>query len=408
MATTAVSTDAIASARSIAADVLAPRAAHHDLTGEFPSPGLEALGSAGLMGLFVPREYGGLEATYETFVEVAEILGRACASTAMIFVMHHNQYAMVVDHGTVQQKEAFLPPIAEGRELVASATTEPETGGNAAFCVSAKEDDGEHIRLTATKPVVTSANYADWIYCTTRSSPTAAGDELSMVIMPGPKKSGSVEPFGVWDCVGMRATESTGLRFKACEVPSWHQIGPDDSGHVRATSMTLVSRAGFAGAWLGIAAAAFDTALAHVQRKHHDFIRRDSASNATWTERRTVAGSETTQRQLAEMRVRVLASRELLHGAARLIDTRREEIIGGSPADDVQELLWSARIACGEAAVEVTRQALRLCGVTGLRAGTLPLERHMRDALTSQVMAPSEDATKLMLGAQLANATDQM
>jgi alkylation response protein AidB-like acyl-CoA dehydrogenase len=165
--------------------------------------------------------------------------------------------------------------------------------------------------------------------------------------------------------------------------------------------MTLVSRAGFAAVWLGIAAAAFDTALAHVQRKHHDFIRRDGASNTTWTERRTVAGSETTQRQLAEMRVRVLASRELLHGAARLIDARREEIIGGSPANDVQELLWSARIACGEAAVEVTRQALRLCGVTGLRAGTLPLERHMRDALTSQVMAPSEDATKLMLGGQL-------
>ncbi len=69
----------------------------------------------------------------------------------------------------------------------------------------------------------------------------------------------------------------------------------------------------------------------------------------------------------------------------------------------MQDRLWSARIACGESAVDVTRQALRLCGVTGLRAGgPLALERRMRDALTSQVMAPSEDATKLMLGGQLA------
>jgi alkylation response protein AidB-like acyl-CoA dehydrogenase len=402
MASIELNADPVECAMSIANDVLAPRAAHHDATGEFPEQGIEALGAAGLLGLLVPREYGGLESSYETFVEVVEILARACASTAMIFVMHHSQYVMVVDHGTTRQKEAFLPPIARGEELVASATTEPETGGNAGFCVSAKECDGEHIRLTATKPVVTSANYADWIYCTTRASSESAGDELSMVIMPGPKRCEQVQPFGVWDCIGMRATSSTGLRFDRCEVPDWHQIGPEDSAHVRASSMTLVSRAGFSAVWQGIAAAAFDATLAHVQRKHHDFIRRDNGSSATRTERRAVAGSETTQRQLAEMRVRMLASRELLRGAARRIDAQREQITAGSALEEVQEVLWSARIACGEAAIDVTRQGLRLCGVTGLRAGTLTLERHMRDALTSQVMAPSEDATKLMLGAQLA------
>jgi acyl-CoA dehydrogenase len=353
------------------------------------------------MGLFVPREYGGLEESYETFVDVVGNLARACASTAMIFVMHHNQYVMVVDHGTTRQKEVFLPPIARGEELVASATTEPETGGNAAFCVSYLERSGKCIRLTAVKPIVTSANYARWIYCTTRSSAGAAGDELSMAIMPGPGGSKDVEPFGEWDCIGMRATSSSGLRFDECEVPDWHQIGPDDSSHVRASSMTLVSRVGFAAVWQGIAEAAFDSTLSHVQQKYHDFVYRDSGPNGTRTERRAVAGSETTQRQLAEMRVRLLASRELLRGAARLIDAQREDILVGKSVDAVQDLLWSARIACGETAIDVTRQGLRLCGVTGLRAGLLNLERHMRDALTSQVMAPSEDATKLMLGRQL-------
>jgi alkylation response protein AidB-like acyl-CoA dehydrogenase len=390
-------------AREITAEVIAPRAAHHDATGEFPAEAMQALGSAGLLGLLVPQEYGGLDASLETFTDVVGTIAQACASTAMIYVMHHCQYAMVVDHGTAQQKEAFLPPIAAGQELVASGTTEPETGGNAGFCVSAKECDGERIQLTATKPVVTSANHADWIFCTTRASSAAAGDELSMVIMPGPGRSERVEPFGVWDCIGMRATSSSGLRFTACEVPSWHQIGPEDSAHVRASSMTVVSRAGFAAVWQGIAESAFDEALEHVRRKHHDFIRRDSGASTTHTERRSVAASETTQRQLAEMRVRLLSSRELLRSAARLIDLRRCELIANGPIEEVQDLLWSARIACGESAVDVTRQALRLCGVTGLRGGgTLALERHMRDALTSQVMAPSEDATKLMLGSQLA------
>jgi alkylation response protein AidB-like acyl-CoA dehydrogenase len=396
--------DAVLSAREIAAEVLESRAAHHDASGEFPGEGIQALAKAGLLGMLVPAEYGGLDVSYETFTEIVEILGRACASTAMVLVMHHCQYVMVVDHGTTRQREAFLPPIARGEELVASATTEPETGGNAAFCVSAKERCAERISLSATKPVVTSANYADWVYCTTRAAPDAAGDELSIMIMPGPSRSEEVEPFGRWDCIGMRATASTGLRFKDCRVPRWHQVGPEDSKHVRASSMTVVSRLGFAAVWQGIATAAFHATVDHIRTKSHDFIQRDPLSGRTWTERRALGESEIVQRQLAEMRVRLLGSRELLHAAARCIDERRAEILRGESADGVHDLLWSARIACGENAIDITRQGLRLCGVTGLRGGGLPLERHLRDALTSQVMAPSEDATKLMLGQQLAGA----
>jgi alkylation response protein AidB-like acyl-CoA dehydrogenase len=317
--------------------------------------------------------------------------------------MHHCQYVMVVDHGTPEQRETFLPPIARGESLVASATTEPETGGNANFCVSAKDVDGDRITLSATKPVVTSANYADWVYCTTRSSSDAPGDELSMVIMPGPASDESVERFGRWDCIGMRATASTGLRFKDTSVPLSHQVGPEDSAQVRSSSMTIASRAGFAATWQGIATSAFEATLEHVQNKTHTFIRTDP-SGSTREEHRTVAEAETTQRQLAEMRVKLLASRELLHAAARRIDERRDELLEGGPAEDVHDLLWSARIACGQSAIDVTRQGLRLCGVTGLRAGNLTLERHMRDALTAQVMAPSEDATKLILGQQLASS----
>ncbi|HEX6782306.1 MAG TPA: acyl-CoA dehydrogenase family protein [Solirubrobacterales bacterium] len=395
--------DPVRAATEIAGRVLAPGAAHRDSTGEFPLDALDALGQAGLLGMLVPREYGGLGASIETFADVVVELGRACASTAMVVVMHHSQYVMLVDHGADAQKQFFLPPIARGEQLVASATTEPEVGGNSAFCVSARRIEGDSIRLTAVKPVVTSANHADWVYCTTRTSADAAGDELSMVIMPGLNHSDDVTPFGQWDCVGMRATASSGLRFDDCLVPRWHQIGPDNSAHVRRSSMSIVARIGFAAVWQGIADSAFAATLAHVKAKEHEFIRRDRDSGTIRSELRTLAESETTRRQLAEMRVRLLASNELLRSAARLVDNRRGPIIAGAPAGDVQERIWAARVACGQSAIEVTRQGLRLCGVTALRAGKLPLERHMRDALTSQVMAPSEDATKQLLGEQLAS-----
>jgi alkylation response protein AidB-like acyl-CoA dehydrogenase len=392
----------VQAAREIAAEVLAPGAERRDLNGEFPHDALAVLGQAGLLGLLVPRKYGGLEVSISTFVEVITELGQACASTAMVVVMHHSQYVMLVDHGSEKQKRFFLPPIARGEQLVASATTEPETGGNSAFCVSTRSVDRDRIRLSAVKPVVTSANYADWVYCTTRTSAESAGDQLSMVIMPGLNRSEAVTPFGNWDCVGMRATASSGLRFDDCVVPRWHQIGPDDSAHVRASSMSIVSRAGFAAVWQGIANSTFATTQFHTKTQEREFIRRDQETGEIHSESRTLVQSETTQRQIAEMRIRALASEELLRSAARLIDERREGILAGDPAGEVRERLWAARVACGQSAIDVTRQGLRLCGVAALRAGKLPLERNMRDALTSQVMAPSEDATKHQLGAQLA------
>jgi alkylation response protein AidB-like acyl-CoA dehydrogenase len=282
-------------------------------------------------------------------------------------------------------------------------------GGNADYCVSTKRREGDVLVLSASKPVVTGARYADWVFCTTRASPEARGNVLSMVAMPGLGRSRDVKPFGAWDCVGMRATESSGLEYTECRVPAWHQIGPEDSWPVRATSMTVVSRAGFSAVWLGIAQAAYAQTVAHVTRRAHQYIgegRREQgqeqAPRASVQHR--VADYETVQRQVAEMRTQVEAARQLLLAAGRRIDELRHELRGPQAMESlgaIQDLLWTARIACGEASIDVTRVGLRVCGVTGMRRGLLSLERNMRDALTSQVMAPSEDVTKLMLGRKL-------
>jgi len=407
--TSAERADILQRTREIVDSHIGPRSAHHDQTGEFPIEGLRALGKAGLMGLFVPREYGGLQADYQTFISVAEMIGQACPSTAMIYVMHHNQYIMVVEHGTEQQKAFFLPPIARGESLLASATTEAEVGGNADYCVSAKRREGDTLVLSARKPVVTAARHADWVFCTTRASPEERGNVLSMVAMPGLSRSQDVKPFGAWDCVGMRATESSGLEYTECAVPAWHQIGPEDSWPVRASSMTVVSRAGFSAVWLGIAQAAYAQTVAHVTRRTHQYIvdgkREEGQAPAPKVSvQNRVAEYETVQRQVAEMRTQVESARQLLLAAGRRIDELREELRGPRGMEalgDIQDLLWTARIACGEASIDVTRVGLRVCGVAGMRRGLLSLERNMRDALTSQVMAPSEDVTKLMLGRKL-------
>ncbi len=399
----------VSRARRVVDEVIAKNATRFDTTGEFPADNILALGQAGLMGLFVPRRHGGLEASYRTFIEVSTLIGSACASTGMIFVMHHNQYIMIVEHGTEQQQQFFLPPVARGESLFASATTEPDTGGNANYCNSFLRETPQGLMLSARKPVVTAARHADWVLCTTRADENAPGDLLSMVAMPGIAKTSRVEPFGVWDCVGMRATSSSGLEYTDCEVPTWHRIGPRDSREMRATSMTLASRAGFSAVWLGIAEAAFQQTVGFLKGRRHQFTvaGKGPSGPSLGTVARSLAEYESVQRQVAEMKARLEAARHLLLAAGQRIDEARAEQtpIRTARRGPIQELLWSARLSCGEAAVDVTRMGLRLCGVTGMRKSVLSLERNMRDALTAQVMAPAEDVTKVVLGRQLLDVT---
>ncbi|MFL5348408.1 MAG: acyl-CoA dehydrogenase family protein [Hyalangium sp.] len=382
-------------ARRVAEESLKPRAAEHDRTGNFPVENFRDLGRSGLLGVYVPTEYGGLGASHYDFVRVVETLGAACASTAMMYVMHHNQYIMLVEHGSKQQRDFFLPNIARGECLVGSATTEPGTGGNADHCVSARRRDGDSFVINATKPVVSGSRYVDWVFLTTRESETAPSNSLSMMIVPGVKGEG-VAPFGVWDCIGMRATASSGLKYEGCRVPAWHQIGGDVSDLPRATSMAPVAAVGFSAVWLGIARAAYEVTVSHLTQRTHQFIRADRSDV-----QQTLAQYDSVQRQVAEMRTKVEAARALIQAAARRMDELKPGPQAHIPIEkmpELQDLLWSARITASEAAVDVCRVGLRVCGVSGLRAGLLPLERHMRDALTSQVMAPAEDLTKLLLG----------
>ena len=395
----------VALARVIADRVIRQHAADVDAHARHPREAFEALGSAGLLGLMVQREYGGLHGNFRSFVGVAEEIARACASTAMLYVMHHTQYLMLVDHGTEQQRKAFLPDVARGKSFFASGTTEPQVGGNADVCVSAKRREGDDIVITATKPVVSGALDADWVCVTTRASPDAPGNRCSMVIIPGVKQGKpGVKSFGTWDCIGMRGTGSIGLELTDCRVPAWHQVGPEDCSYMRLTSMAIVAYLGFASVWVGIAQAALDGTLDHLLKRKHEFSR--GGGGAPGEQKPAVAVNtklaeyETVQRQVAEMRTKIEAARATVLAGAMLVDEFRHAPatpIAPEQMTQIHDRLLASRLIAGETVVDVCRIAMRVCGVAGLRRGH-PLERHMRDGLTAQVMAPGEDVSKLIFG----------
>lgn len=381
-------------AQEVADNFMAPRAEEYDRTGEFPLDNIAELGRSGLMGLLVPPEYGGLGGTVTQFSKVAEILATACPSTSMIWGMHTNQYVNLVEYGTEKQKAAILPGIARGEILAASGTTEPGTGGNFFYCNSAAVKTREGWKFTATKPVSTSAPYADYCFCITRADPESPGAHLSFFMVPC--KVDGVTQIGEWNTVGLRATQSSGLQFTDVPLNDLHLIGKEGGfGIVALTTMLPIGMCGFAACWLGAAQASLDFAVEHVQRRTHHFSMPGDERG------HTVGSYESVQRQIAEANILLDQARSFLYDVARSIDEAKPSASQPMPLDQAMPIAGTAlalRVASGESAVKITTTALRVAGAQGYRREYLSIERYHRDALAAQVMAPAPDMVKVFLG----------
>ena len=115
-------------AEGVARDVIGPNAEEVDRSGRFPKENICALGKAGLLGLLVPKEYGGGGQTIVTSVVVTEALAKACAATAMSYHMHQTTIPLMCATATPEQVERFIAPIVRGERLGAFAMTEPGSG----------------------------------------------------------------------------------------------------------------------------------------------------------------------------------------------------------------------------------------------------------------------------------------
>jgi acyl-CoA dehydrogenase len=394
-------------AQDVADKYLAPRAREYDRTGDLPLENLKELARCGLMGLMVPPEFGGLGGTVTQFTRVSEILARACPSTGMVWGMHTNQYIALVEHGNQRQKTAFLPGIARGEILVASATTEPETGAHLLYCNSAARRVEGGWRLTRTCPVSTSAHHANLCFTTTRANPEARGDELSFFMVPCDVDG--VTRIGDWNTLGMRATQSAGLQFTDVFLTDLHLLGEEGKFDRVAPSMMLLGMCGFAATWLGSAQAALDIAVEYAKSRIHRFSMAGNGSG------HPVASYVSIQRQVAECDIQLRQSRALMYEVARLTDEAKPALDQPVPEDQAPalgNLALEIRVGAAQTAIDVTTKAMRIARSSGYRRDHLDIERYHRDALSAQAMGPDLDMTiallgKLQLGFSWAEAVEQ-
>ncbi len=364
---------AILSATSDAAEHIAAGAQDVDREHAFPSAALERLAGAGALGIIVPEEHGGAGGGLTALAEACEIVGSACASSGMVFLMHSVTAATIAGGGGANAG-AYLKSLASGERMGTLAFSERGTGAHFyAPGLQAQPHNGG-VRISGRKSFVTSGGHAD-IYLVLVQS--ATGEGLDCFAVGGDAEG--VRFDGVWQGMGMAGNSSIALELSDVDVDDAARIG--DAGAGAGLVFDVVAPfflVGLASVNVGIAAAALKTAADH-------------AANRKYEDGSALAEVQSIQHLIADMDIAVRSTRLLVREAAALGDA-------GDPGALVP--IMEAKVAATDTAASVTQRALEVCGGQGYTP-SLPIERHLRDARAGAVMAPTNGVLRNWIGKAL-------
>jgi acyl-CoA dehydrogenase len=338
-----------------------------DRDGRFPHKAVEAARGQRLLGVQIPRSFGGESASIFDVADMCYALGRACSSTAMIFAMHQTKVACLVRHGGGSAyHEALMRRVAAEQMLLASSTTEGQNGGNIRFSSAAVERAGTEISLVRNATVISYGAQADGIITIARRANDAAGSD--QVLLAITKDDYTLERSVEWETLGMRGTCSAGfeLKFKG----SSEQIFAEGYDKIHTQTMTPVAHLCWSSAWAGIAAAAVERAQA--------FIRK-AARGAGGQMPPGAAHFNAARMTLAKLRAVITANLDSY--AAREHDERALSSL------DFQSSINLLKVEASELAVATVMSAMRACGLAGYRNdGEFSVGRLLRDVLSSPIM----------------------
>jgi acyl-CoA dehydrogenase len=352
------------------AAVAAEHAAAVDHDSRVPAEAIAAARAERLLGAAIPSEFGGEGASIGDIVDVCYTLGRACASTAMIFAMHQTKVACIARHGRGSAwHQRLMRHIASEQLLLASSTTEGNRGGDLRNSAAPIETHEGRIKLERMATVISYGEAADGIVTMARRSPDAAsGDQVLVVFL---KNDYTLERQIGWDALGMRGTASSGYKLIAAGVSE--QILPASYDEILAHTMMPVAHLAWSGAWAGIAAAAVDRARAFVRKAAH----RADATMPPGAAHLTRAG--------ASMRT----LRSVIGGAVQRFELAVDPVALESV--DFQTGMNLLKVQASELAVATVMSAMQACGLSGYRNdGEFSVGRHLRDVLSSPIMISND------------------
>ncbi len=235
-------------------------------TSRFPREAIDAARAERLLGIAVPRELGGEGVGTADVVDVCYALGRACASTAMIYAMHQTKVACLARHGRGSPwHQLLLRRLCAEQLLLASSTTEGQAGGDVRNSAAAVEGErADHARTAGDGHLLRRSGRRHRDHRAAFRPTPPSSDQVLVAFL---KDDYTLERLNGWDALGMRGTCSAGFKLVASGLRE--QILPASYEKIHSHTMMPFAHLAWSGAWAGIAAAAVDRARAFVRKAAH-------------------------------------------------------------------------------------------------------------------------------------------
>ncbi|MFZ4619700.1 MAG: acyl-CoA dehydrogenase [Bacteroidota bacterium] len=362
-------------ARQFANDELASSADERDEKELFPYEQIKKLGELGFMGMMVPEQYGGAGLDTLSYVIAIEEVSRVDASCGVIMSVNNSLVCYgLTKHGTEEQKQKFLVPLASGKKLGAFALSEPEAGSDATNQHTVATKDGDHYILNGIKNWITNGINADYFIVIAQTDPSKGHKGISAFIvekgMPGFSHGKKERKLGI------RSSDTVSLTFENVRVPKENMIGEEGFGFKFAMMTLEGGRIGIAAQALGIAQGCLDASVNYSkQRKAFG---------------KPIADLQAIQFKLADMATEVEAARLLTYQAAVL----KEE---GQPfaKQAAMAKLWASKTA-----VNCALEAIQIHGGYGY-VREYNVERYLRDAKITEIYEGTSEIQRIVISRTL-------
>jgi alkylation response protein AidB-like acyl-CoA dehydrogenase len=346
-----------------------------DESQEFPIHVFKKLGELGLMGVFIPEEYGGSGFGYLEYITVISEIAKVCGSIGLSVAAHNSLCTgHIYYHGSEEQKKKYLPKLATGEWIGAWGLTEANTGSDAGNMRCTATRDGDGWIINGTKNWITHGKTGDIavVLCRT-GEPRAKNNVTAFAIERGTPgfTAGKKE-----NKLGMRASETTELVFDNCKISDAQRLGEVGDGFKQAMKILDGGRISIAALSLGIAKGAYDASIKY-SKERHQFDQPISSFQAI-------------QWKLADMATKIQASELLIFNAC-------DKIMRG---DSVTNAGAMAKYYASECCVWASTEAVQIFGGYGYTKD-FPVEKYYRDSKLCTIGEGTSEIQKLVIAREI-------
>ncbi len=358
-------------ARDFTVQELLPGVVERDTNMIFPHEQVKKMGELGFMGMMNDPEYGGGGMDTLSYVIALEEMSKHDASASVIMSVNNSLVCWGLDaYGTPEQKQQYLLPLASGEKLGAFALSEPEAGSDATSQKTTAIEKEDHYVLNGTKNWITNGGNADYYLIIAQTHPELKHRGINVFIIEKGWEGFTIGPKE--DKLGIRSSDTHSLMFDNVKVPKENRVGEDGFGFKFAMKTLSGGRIGIAAQALGIAAGAYERALAYSK------IRKSFGTE--------ICNHQAIAFKLADMYAKIEGARMLVYKSA----------VDKDNGDNYDLSSATAKLVASQVAMEVTVEAVQIHGGNGY-VKEYHVERLMRDAKITQIYEGTSEIQKIVI-----------